>query len=112
MVVACRFFFYHSLEFACSAVQPAARLGQKAIKRIRRRGKKLVEAPYVACTNDRNEFGKVVLVRHTPFRSATTDVGQVWGRCNIDFQFMPRILDPDQVFASTVPAGGVAQTAN
>ena len=40
-------------------------------------------------------------MRHTPFRSATTDVGQVWGRCNIDFQFMPRTLDPDQVFAST-----------
>ena len=87
------------------------RLGQKAIKRIRRRGKKLVEAAYVACTNDRNEFGKVVLVRHTPFRSATTDVGQVWGRCNINFQFMPRTLDPDQVFASTVPAGNVAQAA-
>ena len=50
MVVACRFFFYHIVEFACGAVQ-------KTIKRIRRRGKKLVEAPYVACTNDRNEFG-------------------------------------------------------
>ena len=99
MVVDCRFLFDHILECACSAVQPALRLGQKAIKRIRRKGKKLVEAPYVACTNDRNEFGKVVLVRHTPFRSATTDVGQNWGRCNIDFQFMPRTLDPGELFA-------------
>ena len=65
MVVACRFFFYHILEFACSAVQPVLRLGQKAIKRIRRKGKKLVEAPYVACTNDRNEFGKIVVVQAT-----------------------------------------------
>ena len=105
-------FFYQILKFACSAVQPALRLGQKAIKRIRRKGKKLVEAPYVACTNDRNEFGKVVLVRHTPFRSATTDVGQNWGRCNIDFQFMPRTLDPDELLEPTVPAGGVAQTAH
>ena len=64
------------------------------LKRIRRRGRKLVETACVANTNDRNEFGKVVVVRHTPFRSATTDVGQVWGRCNIDFQFMPRTLDP------------------
>ena len=94
-------FFFHIVEFACSAAQPAIRLGQTAVKRLRRKGKKLVEAAYTACTNDRNEFGKVVPVRHTPFRSATTDVGQVWGRCNIDFQFMPRTLDPDQVFAST-----------
>ena len=94
-------FFFHIVEFACSAAQPAIRLGQTAVKRLRRKGKKLVEAAYIACTNDRNEFGKVVPVRHTPFRSATTDVGQVWGRCNIDFQFMPRTLDPDQVFAST-----------
>ena len=52
LVVACRFFFYHILEFACSAVQPALRQGQKAIKRIRRKGKKLVDATYVAWTND------------------------------------------------------------
>ena len=105
MVVDCRFFFYHIVEFACGAVQ-------KTIKRIRRRGKKLVEAPYVACSNDRNEFGKVVLERHTPFRSSTTDVGQNCFRCNMDFQFMPRTLDPDELIASTVPAGGVAQPAN
>ena len=71
-----------------------------------------MQAPYVACTNARNEFGKVVLVRDTPFRSTTTDVGQIWGRFNIDFQFMPRTLDPDELIASTVPAGGVVQPTN
>jgi len=89
-VVACRFFFFHIVELACGDI----------VKRIRRRGKKLVEAPFVAGTNDRSEFGKVVVVRQTPFRSATTDVGQVWGRCNIDFQFMPRTLDPDQLLTT------------
>ena len=112
LVVACRFFFYHILEFACSAVQPALRQGKKAIKRIRRKGKKLVDAAYVAWTNDRNEFGKVVVVRRTPFRSATTDVGQNWCRCNVDFQFMPRILDPDELLESAMPPDGVAQPAH
>ena len=28
--------------------------------------------------------------RHTPFRGATSDVGQCGVRCNLDFQFMPR----------------------
>ena len=84
--------------------------GQEVVKRIRRRGKKLVETAYVANTNDHNEFGKVGVVRHTPFRSATTDVGQVWGRCNIDFQFMPRTLDPDQFFTTTNELPLVPQT--
>ena len=106
-VVACRFFFFHILEFACETITA---LGRKTVKRIRRRGKKLVETAYVASTNDRNEFGKVVVVRHTPFRSATTDVGQVWGRCNIDFQFMPRTLDPDQFLSTTAEPPLVPQT--
>ena len=61
-VVACRFFFFHIVVFACEAL---ANLGQTAVKRIRRRGKKPVETAYVASTNDRNEFCKVIVVRHT-----------------------------------------------
>ena len=102
-VVACRFFFFHIVTFACDAFE-------NVIKRIRRRGKKLVGTAHVASTNDRNEFGKVVVVRHTPFRSATTDVGQVWGRCNIDFQFMPRTLDPELFFTNSTEAALVPQT--
>ena len=90
---------------------PVFRRAQKAIKRIRWKEKTLVDALYVACTNDRNEFGKAVLVRHTPFRPATTDVAQTWGRCNRDFQLMPRTLDPDKLFEPTVPADGVAHSA-
>ena len=93
-VVACRFWFFHVMVFnyVCMSVTGIA---ETVTKRIRRRGRQLVESPYIATTNERNEFCKPVLQRDTPFRSASTDVGQNWGRCNIDFQFMPRTLDPD-----------------
>ena len=69
--------------------------GVSAVKRIRRRGKQLVPQAHIASTNTRNEFGRVVVRRDTPFRSATNDVGQALDRCNIDFQFMPRTLDDE-----------------
>ena len=47
---------------------------------------------------EHNEFCRAIVQRATPFRSATTDAGQVWGRCNIDFQFMLRTIDPDVLF--------------
>ena len=106
-IVACRFFFFHIVVFICETI---AGFGKTVAKRIRKRSKKLVETAYVANTNDRSEFGKVIVVRHTPFRSATTDVGQVRGRCNIDFQFMPRTLDPDQFFTTTNELPLVLQT--
>ena len=37
-----------------------------------------------------NEIGRVQVERHTPFRGATSDVGQNGVRCNFDLQFMPR----------------------
>ena len=55
----------------------------------------LVKEAFIASTNERNEFCKPVLERKTPFRSASTDAGQNWGRCNIDFQFTPRTLGLD-----------------
>ena len=92
-VVACRFFFFHIvvLTYICDVVHGVA---NTVTKRIRRRGRKLVQKPYIATTNERNEFCKPILQRDTPFRSASTDVGQVWGRCNVDFQFMHRTVDP------------------
>ena len=44
----------------------------------------------MANTNIHNELGRVQVERHTPFRGASTDVGQCGVRCNFDFQFMPR----------------------
>ena len=64
--------------------------GVERLRRVRRRGKELISKPFVATTNERNELGRVQVERHTPFRGATTDVGQCGARCNFDFQFMPR----------------------
>ena len=54
---------------------------------------------HIATSNDHGELFRAIVRRDTPFRSASTDMGQAWGRCNIDLQFMPRALDPDQFFA-------------
>ena len=64
--------------------------GVTKIKRLRRRGKELVPTPYIANNNDAGEFGRVQVLRLTPFRGPTTDVGQCGVRSNLDFQFMPR----------------------
>jgi hypothetical protein len=107
-VVACRFFFFHILVFNYVATTLRG-IGETITKRIRRRGKKIVESPYIATTNERNEFCKAVLQRDTPFRSASTDVGQNWGRCNIDLQFMPRTLDPNQFTEASAEQPAVLQ---
>ena len=60
------------------------------LARVRRRGKDLVRAPYIATTNEHNELFRVQVERRTPFRGSTSDVAQAGVRCNFDFQFMPR----------------------
>jgi hypothetical protein len=107
-VVACRFWFFHILVFTyvCAGL---AGIAETITKRVRRRGRKLEETPYIASTNERNEFCKPILQRDTPFRSASTDVGQNWGRCNVDFQFMPRTLDPDHFLESSAAQPAVLQ---
>ena len=87
--VACRFLFFFIV------VLTVITNGVTKVKRIRRRGKQLVSKAYIATTNLRNEFGRVVVRRDTPFRSASNDVAQALDRCNIDFQFMPRTLDDE-----------------
>ena len=86
---ACRFFFFHIVIFTYMCAV-ADKLVTKA---FRRRGKKLVTTAHIAMTNEHGEFCRVAVPRHTPFRSASSDVGQTWSRSNNDFQFMPRALD-------------------
>ena len=69
---------------------PLPFLPYSRVVRLRRRGKEIIEEPYVANSNVHNEIGRVQVERRTPFRGATTDVGQCGVRCNLDFQFMPR----------------------
>ena len=82
--IVCRFFFFVTLVFK------VLEDGVERVRRVRRRGKTRVLQPFVASTNEHNELGRVQVERHTPFRGATTDVGQCGTRCNFDFQFMPR----------------------
>jgi len=84
MNIVCRFFFYVVLVF--KIVEEAV----ERVVRIRRRGKEIITEPYVANSNEHNELGRVQVERHTPFRGATSDVGQCGVRCKLDFQFTPR----------------------
>ena len=66
----CRFFFYRLLELMLQDDS-----GDEILRKVRRRGKELVSAPYIIATNERNEFGLTQVERPQPFRSATSDVG-------------------------------------
>jgi hypothetical protein len=84
MNIVCRFFFFVTLVFK------VLEDGIERVRQVRRRGKGLVLQAFVASSNERNELGRVQVERHTPFRGATSDIGQCAARCNFDFQFMPR----------------------
>ena len=107
--IVCHFFFYIVLVFK------VLEAGVERVRRVRRRGKGLVTKPFVANTNERNELGRVLVERHTPFRGVTTDVGQSGARCNLDFQFMPRApvlaveLSSDEELDSAAKPGAAEQ---
>lgn len=85
----CRFWFFHIVELVLHSES------RNRIKRIRRRGKKLVPEPAIASTDDHNEFGRFVPRRSHPFIGSTSDVGQVGFRCNLDFQYLLRAPPPE-----------------
>ena len=64
----CRFWFLHIVSIVLQTP-----LGERR-RKIRRRGKELVELPYVASTNDHNEYGLVMPERPQPFGSPSSDV--------------------------------------
>ena len=70
-----------------------------------RRGKAIVSRPYIASTNERNEYGSFVPQREHPFRSSSSDVHQVVFRCNGDVQFKDRCVPAEAVTNSS----GVAE---
>ena len=81
----CRFFFFTIYVFTAFVNGML-----QVVKRLRRRGKRLVRKVFIAGTNDSNEYGRAMPVRTHPFRSSSTDVGIAATRCNFDFQFMAR----------------------
>ena len=58
--------------------------------KIRRRGKELVDSPYILSTTSWNQFGVVAFERPQTFRSAFSDCGLAALRRNNDFRLMPR----------------------
>ena len=80
----CRFWFLRMVVFAIWE-------GEKEIaKRIRRRGKDIVEEPTICNTNEHNEYGLVEAERPQPFRSPSSDVMCNGYRGNDDFRIMAR----------------------
>ena len=57
-------------------------------KRVRRRGKPLVESPFVEESDDRSQHYRCQLKREHPLRSTSNDICQVTDRCNVDYQFL------------------------
>ena len=77
----CRFDFFHVVIL---------KILTDKLTKIRRRGKDIVDQPYIVSTTARNQFGLAALERPQPFSSASSDVGLPTMRCNNDFKYMPR----------------------
>ena len=69
-VPTCRFWFFRILSLK-KLVD-----GVLKLRRVRRRGKPLVEEPYIETSADRNEQYRCKVKRAHPFRSASSDVAQ------------------------------------
>ena len=80
----CRFWFLHVVTFA---IWDGAK---EIVKRIRRRGKHIVDEPTICNTNEHNEYGLVDPERPQPFRSPSSDVMCNGDRGNDDFRIMAR----------------------
>ena len=63
--------------------------------RIRRRGKEIVDAPFIINATARNQFGSVAMERPQPFASASSDCGLATMRCNNDYTYMPKGFPTD-----------------
>ena len=80
----CRFWFVHVVVLTIKSGM------EEVVKKIRRRGKEIVQKPFIAGTNQHNEYGLVEPERPQPFRSPSSDVIQAGERCNVDFRIMAR----------------------
>ena len=88
----CRFEFWHIKQLQIK--------GKNV--RIRRRGKDIVEDPFIINSTARNQLGSVALERPQPFASASSDCGLATMRCNNDYKYMakgfPTQCDLSQAF--------------
>ena len=96
-VPSCRFWFFHVCKVG--------------LKNLRRRGKPLVQTPYIEEVDERNQQHRCQVKREQPFRSTSQDVAQASDRCNVDWQFLPCAPPepPEPVVMATT--GGALQLA-
>ena len=80
----CRFWFIHMITFT------VMNAGKEVVKRIRRRGKRIVKEPSICNTNEHNEYGLVDPERPQPFRAPFSDLMCNAERANVDFRIMAR----------------------
>ena len=80
----CRFWILHVVTFVlCDGAK-------EVLKRIRRRGKRIVNEPTICNTNEHNEYGLVEPKRPQPFRTPSSDVMCHGDHGNVDFHIMAR----------------------
>ena len=73
-------------------------------QRIRRRGKDIVEAPFIINAAAMNQFGSVALERPQPFGSASSDCGLAALRCNNDYRYMAKGFPLEAELSQAFPA--------
>ena len=59
----------------------------EVVRKVMRRGKALVQKAYVSADKEGNDFGRIVPVRPTPFRSSNNELLQCAARGNGDVQY-------------------------
>ncbi len=80
----CRFWFLHVVAFDLWDGM------KEVVKRLRCRGKRILNEPTICNTNEHNEYGLVEPERPQPFRSPSSDVMCNGDRGNDDFRIMAR----------------------
>ena len=107
-VPSCRFWFFRVVEVAG--------------RNLRRRGKPLVETPFIEESDDRNQQYRCQVRREQPFRSTSNDVAQVCNRWVPDItsgpwpmsmtlcSTPPRLLRQPQALEPKPVGGGPLQT--
>ena len=90
----CRHLFYH---FVRVAVEPGADGGDRVLRTLVRKGKRLVPEVSVVEDSSRGRRGRIAPVRIHAFEGSSNPFAQVVVRCNLDVQLMNRVTtsDPD-----------------
>ena len=99
-VFKCRFRYFRYVALTIAAM----------IRYVVRRGRDLVQQPYVATGNDENEYGKAIVERSSPTRSSSQDVLQATVRSNADYQYQKRAVPEESTTETDAETAAGAAT--